>query len=121
MSTYKTLFIYFLFLKKFLFIYFRQRGKKREREGEKHQCVVASCAPPTGNLARNPSMCPDWELNRQPFGLQASPQSTEPQHPGLILNLLILFTYIYKITISVLHSHITLYNCIHTFHVLFQH
>ena len=25
---------------------------------------------PTGDLARNPGMCPDWELNRRTFGLQ---------------------------------------------------
>ena len=33
--------------------------------------------PPAGDLARNPGMCPDWELNWQPFGSQASTQSTE--------------------------------------------
>ena len=43
-----------------LFI-FKDRGRKGEREGEKHQCVVASHALPTGDLA--PGMCPDWELN----------------------------------------------------------
>ena len=36
---------------------------------------------PTGNLAHNPGMCPDWELNQQPFGLQAGTQSTEPHQP----------------------------------------
>ena len=30
-----------------------------EREGEKHQCVVASHKPPTGDLACNPGMCPE--------------------------------------------------------------
>ena len=51
------------FLKRILFI-FRQRGRKGEREGEKHQCVVVSCAlPPNGDLACNPSMCPAWESN----------------------------------------------------------
>ena len=30
-----------------------------EREGEKHQCVVASPVPPTGDLDRNPGPCPD--------------------------------------------------------------
>ena len=50
------------FLNRFLFI-FRERGGEGEREGKKHQCVVASCMPPTGDLARNPGMCPDWELN----------------------------------------------------------
>ena len=58
-------------------------GREGEREGEKHQCVVASHAPPTGVLAHKPDMCPDWESNRQPFGSQAHPQSTEPHQPGL--------------------------------------
>ena len=53
-----------------------------EREGEKHQCVVASRAPPTGDLACNPGMCPDWEWNKQPLSSQAGAQSTEPQQPG---------------------------------------
>ena len=59
-------------------------GRKGDREGEKHQCVVASHAPPTGDLAFNPGMCPGWESNRQPFGSQAGIQSTEPHQPGLI-------------------------------------
>ena len=37
---------------------------------------------PTEDLACNPGMCSDWELNRQPFGSQASTQSTEPHQPG---------------------------------------
>ena len=40
------------------------------REGEKHQCVVASHAPPTRDLAHNPGTCPEWESNQQPFGSQ---------------------------------------------------
>ena len=44
----------FFFLK-ILFI-FRERGREREREEEKHQCVVASCVPPTGDLACNPGI-----------------------------------------------------------------
>ena len=67
--------------KKILFI-FRERGREGEREGEKHQCVVASCVPPAGDLARNPGMCPDWELNWQPSGSQAHAQSTELHQPG---------------------------------------
>ena len=51
------------FLRFYLFI-FRERGKEREREGEKCQCVVAFCVSPTGDLAHNPGMCPDWELNQ---------------------------------------------------------
>ena len=70
------------FLKRFYLFIFRERGRKGEREGEKHQCVVASHAPPSGDLAHSPGMCPDWESNQQPFGLQASTQSTEPHQPG---------------------------------------
>ena len=33
--------------------------------------------PPTGDLACNPGMFPDWELNQQPFGLQDNVQPTE--------------------------------------------
>ena len=42
---------------------------------------------PTGDLARNPSMSPDWESNYRPFDSQAGTQSTEPQHLGLQLTL----------------------------------
>ena len=58
---------FFFFLKIFLNFSFRQREREGER-GEKHQCVVASHTPPTGDLACNPVMCPDWKLNQQPFG-----------------------------------------------------
>ena len=68
-----------------------------EREGQKHQCVVASHVPPTGHLASNPAMCPDWELNCQPFGSQAHAQSTEPHQPGQIL-----FLYYYLLIIVLL-------------------
>ena len=69
----------FYFFLKFLFVHFQREG---EREEEKHQCVVASCVPPTGNLAHNPGTCPDWEVNQWPFCLQASIQSTEPYSQG---------------------------------------
>ena len=39
-----------------LFLEWRERG-------EKHQCVVVSHAPPTGDMACNPGMCPEWESN----------------------------------------------------------
>ena len=39
--------------------------------------------PPTGDLARNPDMWPDWELNWRPFGSQAGAQSTESPSQGL--------------------------------------
>ena len=81
------------FFLKVLFIYlFRERGREGEREGEKHRCVVASHwsgninhAAPTGDLACNPGMCPDWESNQRPFGLQAGIQSTELRQPGPVL------------------------------------
>ena len=38
-----------LFFKRFYLFIFRQRGRKREREGGKHQCVVSPHAPPTGD------------------------------------------------------------------------
>ena len=65
----------FLFKKDFIYLLL-ERVREGEREGVKHQCVVASYLPPTGDLACNPGMCPDWELNWQPFGSQAGAQST---------------------------------------------
>ena len=76
---YKNFSITFFF--KIYFI-FREREREGEREGEKHQCVVASHEPPTGDLACNPGMCPDWESNQQHSGLQAGAQLTEPHQPG---------------------------------------
>ena len=58
------LYIHLIFLIIFLRLYFIFREGKGRREREKHQCVVASCTPPTGDLAHNPGMCPDRELNR---------------------------------------------------------
>ena len=67
------------------FIYlFLERGREREREGEKHQRVLASHMPPTGDQTHNPGMCPDQESNQQHFGSQASTQSTEPHKPGTL-------------------------------------
>ena len=44
--------------------------------------------PRTGDLARKPGMCPDWETDQQPLGSQAGTQYTEPHHPGQDANLL---------------------------------
>ena len=74
---------YYFFFVKILFILFLDRGEGRAKEGEKHQCVVASHTLPTGGLTHNPGMCPDWELNQRPFGSQAGTQSSESHQPGL--------------------------------------
>ena len=42
-------------------------------------CLLST---PTGDLAHNPGMCPDWELNQQLFDPQASAKSTESHQPG---------------------------------------
>ena len=44
--------------------------------------MVASRTPPTGDVAHNPGMCPDWQSNQRPFGSQVGTQSTEQHHPG---------------------------------------
>ena len=71
------------FFKDFTYL-FQERGERREKERERHQCVVASHMPPPGGLACNPGMCLDWESNQQPFGAQAHTQSTELHQPGLV-------------------------------------
>ena len=38
------------FLKRFYLFIFRERRREGEREGEKHQCVVAFHTPSTGDL-----------------------------------------------------------------------
>ena len=70
------------FLKDLIYLFiFRERGREGKRE--KDQCAVASRVPPTGDLVRNPGMCPDWVSNQQTFGSQAGAQSTEPHQSGL--------------------------------------
>ena len=74
----------FFFLRFYLFL---ERAREGEREGEKEasMCGCLSCAPYWGpGLASNPGMCPDWESNQKPFGLQAPAQSIELHQPGLI-------------------------------------
>ena len=73
--------IFFLFKKKILFIYFLERGRVGEREGEKHQYVVASLSPPTGDLTHKPR-CMPW-LVIKPVTLWFTDQHpiTEPHQP----------------------------------------
>ena len=90
------------FLKRFYLFIFRERGREGEREVEKHQCVVACHMAPSGDLACNPDMCPDWELNWRPFGSQPmlNPLSYTSQghlltslHKGLRLKQLVIQKY----------------------------
>ena len=76
-----SLYFFSLFFQRF-YLLISERGGEGEREGEKHQCAVAFHVPFVGDLACNPSICPDWELNQQHFGSQAGAQSTEPHQPG---------------------------------------
>ena len=59
------------FFKDFIYLFLgRGEGKEKERERNINVWLPLMC-PPTGDLAHNPGMCPDWELNRWPFGSQA--------------------------------------------------
>ena len=66
----------------FIYLFILEIGKGREKERERNINVWLPLIS-TGDLAFNPGMCPDWELNWQPFSLQASIQSTELHQPGL--------------------------------------
>ena len=66
------------------FIYlFLERGEGKEKESgrETSVCGCLLCTP-NWDLAHNPGVCPDWEWNWPPFGLQAGSQSTKPHQPG---------------------------------------
>ena len=70
-----------------LFLIFREWRREGEREGEKHRRVrehwlVASHTCPRG-LNLQPGMCPDWELNQQPFTFWDDARASEPHWPGL--------------------------------------
>ena len=54
----------------------------KERERNINVWLPLTC-PLLGGLAQNPGLCPNWELNLQPFSLQASAQSIEPYQPGI--------------------------------------
>ena len=64
---------FFLVFKDYFFylhISFLEKGEERERSinmWEKHPLALSDM-PPTRYLAHNPGMCPNLELNQQPFG-----------------------------------------------------
>ena len=62
----------------------RRKGRERERNidvRERHR-MVASSTCPTGDKTHILGMCPNQELNLQPFGLWDNVQPTEPHWPG---------------------------------------
>ena len=69
-------------LKDLIFL-FLERGEGKEKERERNINVWLSLQRPTGDLACNPGMCPDQELNQWPFSLKGSSQLTEAHQPGL--------------------------------------
>ena len=90
----------------YLFSYlFLERREQKEKKREKHPCVVASCTPPTGDLARNPGKCLDGESNQQPFSPQAGVQPTEPHRPGHFCLFLFLFFNFAHLLKSVIPRH----------------
>ena len=65
-----------------LFI-FRETGREGERERNINVSLLLVC-PSTGDMACNPGICPDWELNAT-LWFAACAQSTELHQPGLIV------------------------------------
>ena len=51
-----------IFLKKIIYL-FLGRGEGKEKDRERNIDGLPLTCPPTGNLACNPGMCPDWESN----------------------------------------------------------
>ena len=73
------------FLKHFIYLFLeRGEGREKERERNINVCLPLECDP-TGDLARNPNLCPEWELNQRLLCSQAGPQITQPHQPGLHL------------------------------------
>ena len=76
-------FLNFFFFFNFTYL-FLEREDRKEQERERNTNVgLPLMRPPTGDLAHNPGIFPDWESNWQPFGSQVGTQSTEPHQPGL--------------------------------------
>ena len=62
--------------------------------------LFAPHTPPTGDLAHNPGMCPNWESNQQPFGSQAGAQSPEPHWPEQNMKILNVQLFVPKVKIQ---------------------
>ena len=66
-----------------------REGKGGRKKGRETSMYGSSCVPPTGDLAHDPGMCPDWESNQWPFGSQSQPQSTETHQSGNLENVML--------------------------------
>ena len=69
---------------KILFI-FKEKGREGERRGGKHQCVVASSAPPTGNMVCNQAhaLTASYILNHLLTHPPIHPSIHAPTHPSI--------------------------------------
>ena len=75
----------FFYFKKILFV-FRERGREREREGEKHQCVGETsigCLLHAPNRGPGPKTRHVLGIELATFGLQDEAQHTKPHQSGL--------------------------------------
>ena len=62
-SLFRFIYLLYLFIKDSIDL-FLERGEGREKERERNINVwLPLNIPPTGDLARNPGMCPDWEMS----------------------------------------------------------
>ena len=73
------------FFKRFDLLIFRERGRERERKGEKHQCLVVPRVPPHQGVGLQPRQVLWPGINQRPFVLHSGVCSTEQHQPGLTL------------------------------------
>ena len=71
LTLYNLLVLYILFFKGFCLFIFRERGREGEREGEKHQCVVASHTPRNGTWPATQACALTGNRTRDSSGLPA--------------------------------------------------
>ena len=73
--------LHIVFFKDSYLIVFRGSRREGKRDGEKHQCVVASHVPLTGDLACNPGMCRRLGIELATLGFAGWCSTTEPHQP----------------------------------------
>ena len=75
----------FSFFHRFYLFIFRERGWEGEREGEKHQCVVASHMTSAGDLARKPRHVPWWGIELATLWFTGPCSIHELRPPGTVV------------------------------------